>query len=170
MKKLVYILIAFVSFNVAASDGDEESVITTSALSLESVPYSAPRNIAPSRKGFLQDADIAIGTILKSHHFDDDYDFNETHNGAYLRVERWTVGTYTNSFDAQSTFVTYNPKIYSGRSLAINLVAGVANGYGGSAYARGDYLPLLGVGAQWMHLTAVMQYGVVALGIELPMN
>ncbi len=122
-----------------------------------------------TRRGYLEETEIAFGTILKSHHFVSG-DFNETHNGAYLRVDRWTLGTYSNSLDVQSTFVTYNPKIYSKRSLEVNLVAGIANGYDGSEYAQGDYLPMLGIGAQWMNLTAVVQYGVVAVGIELPLN
>ena len=122
-----------------------------------------------TRRGYLEETEIAFGTILKSHHFVSG-DFNESHNGAYLRVDRWAVGTYTNSVDEQSTFVTYNPKIYSRRALEVNLVAGVASGYDGREYARGDYLPLLGVSATWMSLTAVMQIGVVAVGIELPLN
>lgn len=170
MKKLVCILIAFVSFNVAASDGDEKSVITTSALSLDSAPYSAPRNISPSRKGFLQDADIAIGTILKSHHFDDDYDFNETHNGLYINIDRWSAGTYANSVDTRSNFITYNSPLFRNNSVSIDLVTGIASGYEGWENAQGDYLPILGASARWSFLKAMLSYDVVAVGIELPLN
>ena len=115
---------------------------------------------------------MAIGTILKSYHFSkyDYHDYNETHNGIYLNVNRWSAGTYMNSSNVQSVFVSYNSNLYSNEAIKINLVAGVANGYEGWEYAQGDYVPVLGISAQWRSLkTALLPDGVV-LGIELPLN
>ena len=167
MKLTIIALLASLSLYAGIVKGQNMAGYTPAVLDRGVDSY---RQLATgSRRGYLEETEISFGTILKSHHFISG-DYNETHNGAYLRVNRWSVGTFTNSADVQSTFVTYNPKIYAKRALEVNLVAGVANGYEGWEYAQGDYLPLLGVSAQWMNLTAVMHYGVVAVGIELPLN
>jgi len=69
------------------------------------------------------------------------------HDGVYININKWSAGTYKNSADVQSMFVTYNPNLYRNESFKINLVVGVANGYEGWEYAQGDYLPILGVSA-----------------------
>ena len=123
-------------------------------------------------EGVLQQTELAIGTILKSYHFSkyDYYDYNETHNGIYLNVNRWSAGTYMNSSNIQSVFVSYNPNLYSNESFKINMVAGVANGYEGWEYAQGDYVPVLGFSAQWKSLKTVLLPDGVAFGVELPLN
>ena len=51
-----------------------------------------------------------IGTINKSHHYRNDEDFNETHNGIYVVHNRNSFGTYLNSEDEQSVFFArYRP-------------------------------------------------------------
>ncbi len=167
MKPILIALVMALSLYAGIVKGQDVAGYAPGALNLGIETSLRPGT--ETRRGYLEESEIAFGTILKSHHFVSG-DFNESHNGAYLRVDRWAVGTYTNSVDEQSTFVTYNPRIYGKRSFEVNLVAGVANGYDGSEYARGDYLPLLGVGAQWTNLRAVLHYGVVAVGIELPLN
>ncbi len=167
MKPILVALLMSLSLYAGIVKGQDVAGYMAGAVDLGIETYRRPG--AETRKGYLEETEIAFGTILKSHHFVSG-DFNETHNGAYLRVDRWSVGTYTNSADEQSTFVTYNPMIYSHRALQINLVAGVASGYEDWKYAQGEYLPLLGVSAQWTSLRAVMHYGVVAVGIELPLN
>lgn len=167
MKPILIAFLMSLSLYAGGVKGQNVAGYAPGALDLGIASYRRPGMGA--RRGYLEESEIAFGTILKSHHFVSG-DFNETHNGAYLRVDRWAVGTYTNSVDEQSTFITYNPKIYSKRSLELNLVAGVANGYERFEYAQGDYLPLLGVSAQWTNLRAVLHYGVVAVGIELPLN
>ena len=87
-----------------------------------------------------------------------------------MSVEGWSVGTYENSGNVQSVFVTYNPNLYRGKSLEVNLVAGVADGYEGWEYAQNGYLPILGVSAKWMNLKAMLSPDVVAFGVELPLN
>jgi hypothetical protein len=64
------------------------------------------------------------------------------------------VGTYENSGNVQSDFVTYNPNLYRRKSLEVNLVTGVADGYEGWDYAQNGYLPILGVSAKWINLIA----------------
>lgn len=122
-----------------------------------------------NRRGYLETAKISVGTILRSRHFST-RDFNETHHGIYLNLDRWSIGTYRNSGDEQSAFVTYNPELYRKESFAINLVAGVADGYEGWNLAQDEYLPILGVSANWMNLRTLLSFDVVAFGFELPLN
>ena len=135
--------------------------------SLEIEPI--PRVAASTKQGYLETTRISVGTILKSHHFRDN-DYNETHHGIYLHVDQWSVGTYLNSGDEQSVFVTYNPEIYSSKALAVNLVAGVADGYEGWNMAQDEYLPIVGVSANWMNIRTMLSFDLVAFGFELPMN
>ena len=128
--------------------------------------YSSTTN---RKKGLLETTKITLGTIYKSHHFNDK-GYNETHNGVYVSAVGWSLGTYENSSNAQSVFVTYNPEIYQSNSLEVNLVTGVANGYEGWNYAQNGLLPVLGVSARWMNLKAMLSPDVVAFGLELPLN
>jgi hypothetical protein len=182
MKKIFLSLLFLVSLNTGASEGEntaagkaeESSEIATSAVNLQSDAYRLTETLPRSdyKRGFLEENEISIGTILASHHFNkyDYHDYNETHNGLYINVNRWSTGTYTNSADEQSVFVTYNPNIYRGNSIKVNLVAGISNGYEGWEYAQGDYLAILGFSAQWMYLKTVLSYDAVAFGLELPLN
>jgi hypothetical protein len=121
------------------------------------------------KKGILETTKITLGTIYKSHHFNNK-DFNEKHNGVYVSAVGWSLGTFENSGSAQSVFVTYNPNLYRAKSLEINLVTGLANGYEGWKYAQNGLLPVLGVSARWMSIKAMLSPDVVAFGLELPLN
>jgi hypothetical protein len=167
MKRTINIIAMVCLMYAGIVKGEEGDIITTAALNLEIDPYRAPSSIR--QRGYLEEARISIGTILKSHHFTSN-DYNETHDGIYLNVDNWSLGTYRNSGDVQSTFITYNPRLYRSRSLVINLIAGVADGYEGWELAQGEYLPLLGVSAQWMYLRTMLSYDVVTFGFELPLN
>jgi len=167
MKQIINILALVSLLYAGVGKGEQSDPITTSALDLELNPYRVPST--NRQRGYLEQTRISIGTILKSHHFNDS-GFNETHDGIYLSVEKWSLGTYRNSGDVQSNFVTYNPSLYRSRSLQINLVAGVADGYQGWESAQGEYLPLLGVSAQWMYMRTMLSYDVVAFGFEVPLN
>ena len=120
----------------------------------------------------LENADIAIGSVLKSHHFNrySHLDYNETHNGLYLAVNNWSVGTYRNSADKRSTVITYNSSWFEKRYLEIEFLAGIANGYEGWEYAQGDYLAVLGVSARFGYLRTVLLPDAIALGVEVPLN
>lgn len=120
-------------------------------------------------KGLLASSEVALGTILTSHHFNDD-DYNETHNGIYLSVDQWSFGQYKNSGYEQSNFVTYNAEIYKKQLLEIEVVAGVADGYQGWDLAQGEYLPILGFSTKVSYFKALMSFDVVAFGLELPLN
>jgi len=167
MKKIIQFLVIGLLMYASASNAKEGDTITTSALNLDIDPYRVP---ATTRKrGYLDETRIAIGTILKSHHFNNN-NYNETHDGIYLSVENWSLGTYRNSGNVQSTFVTYNPSVYRNRSIQVNLLAGVADGYEEWELAQDGYLPLLGVSAQWMYLRTMVSLDVVAFGFEVPLN
>lgn len=122
-----------------------------------------------TKKGILEESEMAIGTILNSYHFSS-YDYNETHGGLYISMNSWTVGTFMNSVDEQSVMVTYDSKLYGNKSFKINMVAGLANGYERMQYSQSGYLPLLGVSAQWGYLKTVLMPNVLAVGFELPLN
>ena len=168
MKKIIKLVVIGLLMYTGVSYGKEGDTITTSALNLNIDQYRLP---SPTRKrGYLEETRISIGTILKSHHFDNNHNYNENQDGIYLRVENWSLGTYRNSGNVQSTFVTYNPVLYRNRSMQVNLVAGMADGYEGWELAQGEYLPLLGASAQWMYLRTMVSLDVVAFGFELPLN
>ena len=146
--------------------GQEAYYISSNALQLESDAYLPAVNV---RRGLLETTKITVGTIYKSHHFEDE-NYNESHNGIYLSVANWSVGTYKNSGNVQSVFVTYNSNLYQTKSLQVDLVAGLADGYQDWPYAQDDYLPILGVSARWMNLKAMFSPAVLTFGVELPLN
>ena len=170
MKKIAGILVALLALNVGASNGDDDAKIVTSALTLDASAYAGVGRSSPRARGFLENNEIAIGAILKSHHFDDRYDYNESHDGLYINIDRWSAGTYTNSSDSRSNFITYNSPLYRNNSITVNFVTGIANGYEGWEHAQGDYLPIVGASARWSYLKAMLSYDVVAVGVELPLN
>lgn len=168
MKQIKNLLLFLVlSFYAVVSQGQEIDNLSISALDIETGLFRLP--VLNDKKGLLETTNLAIGTLLKSHHFDND-DYNESHNGIYLSIENWAVGTYKNSANVQSSFVTYNSNIYNKRRFEVDLVYGVANGYEGWELAQDDYLPILGFSAQWTYFKAMLSYDVVAFGLELPLN
>lgn len=174
MRKMIAILFVTVSLFTGASkgEGNADSSKTASSLKTE-LQLPAISSSAPNlNRSFLTQNKIAIGTVLQSHHFDkyDYYDYNESHNGIYLNINSWSTGVYKNSADVQSVFLTYNPNLYTNKSFIVNLVTGIANGYDGWEHAQGDYLPILGVSAQWTYLKTMLSYEAIAFGIELPLN
>ena len=151
----------------SVSKGYEFDSIASNALNYGNDPRHA--SATNREKGLLEKTKITLGTIFKSHHFNNK-DFNETHNGVYVSAARWTLGTFENSGNAQSVFVTYNPNLYRANSLEVNLVTGLANGYEGWKYNQNGLLPVLGVSARWMSIKAMLSPDVVAFGLEVPLN
>lgn len=174
MKRTLCIFLVSISLNAVASDETNNSETEVSALSPELEPYDSSATVSPSSKKALENSDIAIGTILKSYHFDKDkydyHDYNESHDGIYIVVNRWSAGTYINSANERSVFVTYNSNLYRSNSIAVDFTSGIANGYEGWENAQGDYLPILGFSAQLTYLKTFLTYDAVTFGIELPLN
>ncbi len=167
MKQAIKIVSVALLLYTGVSKGYEFDSISSNNLNLGSDSYEL--SVTKREKGLLETTKITLGTIYKSHHFSGD-DYNETHNGIYVNVEGWSLGTYENSFNAQSVFVTYNPNLYRRNSLEVNLVTGVADGYEGASYAQNGFLPILGVSAKWMYVKAMLSPELVAFGFELPLN
>lgn len=167
MKQVTKIVCVALLLYTGVSKGYEFDSISSNNLDLESDSYDL--SVTKRKKGLLETTKITLGTIYKSHHFNGD-DYNETHNGIYVNVEGWSLGTYENSGNVQSVFVTYNPNLYRGNAVEVNLVTGVADGYEGSEYAQNGYLPILGVSAKWMNIKAMLSPELVAFGFELPLN
>jgi hypothetical protein len=179
MKASLIILLVALLLNAVSTQRVEAGVILESVVvsmvddaTLVSKPYEKPQvtvSATSSKKGILEESEMAIGTILNSYHFSS-YDFNETHGGLYISMNQWTVGTFLNSIDEQSVMVTYNSNLYKKESFKVDLVAGLANGYERMEYDLNGYLPILGVSAQWKYLKTVLMPNAVAIGIELPLN
>lgn len=175
IKISLFILLVALSPHMVSAEGmDVASVSTVDNITLaaNAIPSPVTVPVLNLNRGYLEEAEIVIGTVLKSFHFKkyDYYDYNENHDGLYISLNRWSVGRYRNSADVQSTFVTYNPSLYKNESFKINLVTGVANGYQGWQYAQGDYLLVLGVSAQWKYIKTMLAPDAVAFGLELPLN
>ena len=167
MKHFITGLLLGLSLIAGTCQADESIQLAASTFSGDISAYRA--QIQVEKPGYLEKTKLAIGTILNSHHFARN-DYNETHNGIYLSVDRWSIGSYLNSGYEQSVFVTYNPSLYASRTLDVNLVAGVANGYEGWDYAQNGYLPIVGVSAQYMYVKTMLSFDLVAVGFELPLN
>lgn len=167
MKQLTTRLLLALSLVAGTCQADEAIQLAANTFSGDINAYRA--QISVDKRSYLEKTKLAIGTILKSHHFARN-DYNETHNGIYLNIDRWSVGSYLNSGYEQSVFVTYNPSLYASRSLDVNLVAGVANGYEGWEYSQNGYLPIVGVSAQYMYVKTMLSFDLVAVGFELPLN
>ncbi|MCP4488653.1 MAG: hypothetical protein GY820_15265 [Gammaproteobacteria bacterium] len=168
MKKTLHLFIIALSLYASVCQGQEVTSVTNNILEIN--PNHMP--VLNNYIGYLENTDISIGTIIKSHHFKkySRQDYNESHKGLYINVNEWSVGTYTNSSAQQSVFVTHNTNVYRKNSFAVNIVAGVASGYETWKYAQDDYLPILGASTQWAYLKAILSHNVVAFGIELPLN
>ena len=171
---LVALLLHAVSTQRVEAGVIPESVVVTMVddATLASEPYEQQQvtvSATSSKKGILEESEMAIGTILNSYHFSS-YNFNETHGGLYISMNQWTVGTFMNSVDEQSVMVTYNSNLYKKESFKVDLVAGAANGYERMQYDVNGYLPILGVSAKWKYLKTVLMPNLVAFGIELPLN
>lgn len=167
MNKLLAVFLVISSLYAGVAEAQELGDNPALIASLEIDPLRLA--LRENRRGYLETTKISVGTILKSRHFST-REFNETHHGIYLNFERWSIGTYRNSGDEQSVFVSYNPELYRKESFAVNLVAGVADGYEGWNMAQDEYLPILGVSANWMNLRTVLSFDVVSFGFELPLN
>jgi len=175
IKISLFILLVALSPHMVSAEGVDVAGVSTvdnitlAANTIQS-PVTAP--VLNLNRGYLEETEIAIGTILKSYHFNkyDYHDYNESHGGVYINLNKWSAGSYKNSADVQSTFVTYNPSLYRNQSFKVNLVTGVANGYEGWEHAQGDYLLVLGVSAQWKYLKTMLAPDALAFGIELPLN
>lgn len=178
MKASLLILLAALILHAASaqqaqagvfSESDVVSIIDDSTVDNEIYPLQVTVSTDSSKKGILEESEMAIGTIIDSYHFSD-YNYNESHNGLYISMNQWTVGTFLNSVNEQSVMVTYDSNLYRKESFKVDLVAGLANGYERMEYAQNGYLPLLGVSAQWRFLKTVLLPNAVAFGIELPLN
>jgi hypothetical protein len=179
MKASLLVLLVVLLLLATSTQRVEAGVIPESVVvsmvddaNLANEPYEQQQitvSATSSKKGILEESEMAIGTILNSYHFSS-YDFNETHGGLYISMNQWTVGTFLNSVDEQSVMVTYNSTLYKKESFKVDLVAGLANGYERMEYAQNGYLPVLGVSAQWGVLKTVLMPNAVAIGIELPLN
>jgi len=145
------------------------AMVDDATLANDPNPQQAPVSKAKPKKGILEESEMAIGTILNSYHFSA-YNFNETHGGLYISMNKWSLGTYLNSVSEQSVMLTYNSPLYRKKSFTIDLVAGLANGYERFEYAQSGYLPILGVSATWGYLKTVLMPDAVAFGFELPLN
>jgi len=179
MKASLLILLVALLLHAVSTQRVEAGVIPESVVvsmvddaTLASEPYEQQQvtvSATSSKKGILEESEMAIGTILNSYHFSH-YNFNETHGGLYISMNEWTVGTFLNSVEEQSVMVTYNSNLYKKESFKVDLVAGLANGYERMEYAQNGYLPILGVSAQWGFLKTVLMPNAVAIGVELSLN
>ena len=128
MKPFKYLLLLAISCFAGVSQAQGFNHSSAGTMDIETGVFRMP--ILTGKKGYLDTTKLALGTILKSHHFNGG-DYNETHNGIYLNIEKWSLGTYNNSANVQSNFVTYDSDIYSRRNLKVGLMVGIADGYKG---------------------------------------
>ena len=173
-RALFLVLFLPVSSGAFANDRELANESSTAALNSQEFADFVPTAGPPAGENFLDKNKIAVGTILKSHHFDKDrydyHDYNENHDGVYFNINRWSTGTFINSADERSLFLTYNPNIYRKHSFAVNMVTGIANGYEGWENAQGDYLLILGLSAQWSILKTMVTPETATFGLEIPLN
>ncbi len=78
MNNVIYIVFVAVLLYTGASKGQGNAELSASALNLDIEPYRSANFSSKSslKRGFLEENEIAIGTILRSHHFDK-YDYHD---------------------------------------------------------------------------------------------
>ncbi len=170
MNKLVQGVLVLLTLYTGSSHGQEFSALVSGIDDLQINAYRIP--VLNQKKSYLERTKLAVGTILKSVHYGKQagQDFNQTHNGIYLSINNWSAGTYTNSTNRQSVFITHNTSLYQKNAFKVDLVTGVANGYENWSNAHDGYLPMLGTSLQWQYLKVMLSYDVAAFGFELPLN
>ena len=67
MKQTIYVLLMFFSLYMGAGQGQEIVVVTTVNSQHEINPYALPSS--GNEKGFLEKTKLAVGALIKSHHF-----------------------------------------------------------------------------------------------------
>ena len=108
-------------------------------------------------------ADVKIGTMNYSYHYDRSDDWNETHNGIFLQVDNWTVGTYENSEWHRSQYVAYSAPIAD--SKYFEWTVGGATGY-----EKLPVMPLVGVKATYHYVYSLITPTVIAVGLSIPIG
>lgn len=97
-----------------------------------------------------------IGTINKSHHYRDDEDFNDTHNGIYVVHNHNVFGTYRNSEYEQSFFYARDNRI----NETFSYTYGVAFGY------EIGMMPIVGLSAQVSVFKLTLTQEAAVIGLE----
>ena len=120
MKKGIQGVLVLLSLITGTGHGQDISVLTSGIDELQFNAYRIP--VLNEKKAHLESAKLAVGTILRSVHYSKQagQDFNETHNGIYLNVNNWSVGTFTNSSNRQSVFITHNTSLYRKNAFTID--------------------------------------------------
>lgn len=99
-----------------------------------------------------------IGTLNKSHHYRNDENFNDTHNGVYIVYNRNSFGTYLNSEYRQSVFFARHRPIDD----TFSFTYGVALGY------EVGMLPIVGLSAQVSIFRLTFTQDAAVMGLEFP--
>lgn len=100
-----------------------------------------------------------IGTLNQSHHYRDDDDFNDRHDGIYLVHNNNVIGTYMNSDNNQSFFYARSNPINQTFSYSY----GVAIGY------NAGMVPMVGLSAQLGVIKLTFTQEAAVIGLEFPL-
>ena len=125
------------------------------------------------------ESDIRVGLLLYSNHpfADEDYDHNEEHEGIYFSYNGWLLGTYTNSYDKQSTLIGYETQLGKWHDIEFSVLAALADNYPekgedigqdrtkGPGTLNGGYQPWASLNIKYKWLK--VWYGYVAVGAGL---
>lgn len=110
-------------------------------------------------------ADLAIGTISYSQHFDSKAEkWNESHNGIYVKYNHLAVGRFDNSYGDESRFIAAEFILSEHWSASL----GIADGYEATASSRGGggYLPMAFVTYRSSVIRVNLTSDAVVLGVE----
>lgn len=97
-----------------------------------------------------------IGTLNKSVHYQDNDEFNSTHNGLYIVHNQNVFGTYYNSENEQSVFYARNNRINETFSYSYGLVHGYNFGL----------MPMAALSAQFGIVKFTFTHEAAVVGLE----
>lgn len=100
-----------------------------------------------------------IGTLNESHHYQDNEDFNSSHNGFYITHKNNMFGTYYNSEFEQSFFYARSRRI----NRIFSFSYGVATGY------NFGLVPMVGLSAQMSIFKLTLTQEAAVIGLEFPL-
>ena len=112
------------------------------------------------------ESSVRIGLICCSHHWKNDYDYNESNPGIYVGYNPFIVGVVRNSYDQTSVFVAVEERVSKYMSLSF----GIASGYEDASYnVGGEYLPIISINFNLGPITLMNNpmFSALALEIEL---
>lgn len=119
---------------------------------------------------FPSAAEISVGTMSYSTHYDKSIEYNEDHSGVYIKYGNILAGKYRNSFYRDSIFMAYEQMERINSEFSYGFVLGAANNYPDDMPVVAGYLPIIGLKVKYSIFQVMITTIAVVVGIEIELN